>query len=394
MSELLNNSGIGARLRWNLLAGTSALALAAYAALGSASAEDDTLPSVWIDLGGQVEQIGGLSNPFTAPFMTAVAPTPAPYRDDIFVKGQEPARFAFGLDGKATFRPKDSDWIVSLGIRYGRSQAKRHIHHQTDTPTAITTVYKGYPTYGYKQVTARVGTAAIADVKTTYQESHTIIDFQAGKDVGLGILGRNGTSNLNVGVRFAQFQAKSSSAMNGLPSVGIDSLYSAKYGANLTPNFHQYTMHANAVRSFSGVGAILSWNASAALVGQPESGELAIDFGVNAAVLFGRQKAKTDHTTQSYHNYYTQTNGPYHYYHEHHLVYSPRASHSTRFRNVAVPNIGGYAGLSWKWPNAAVNLVYRYDAFLNAMDIGIDSTKKSTLSFHGPYASISIGLGG
>ena len=56
-------------------------------------------------------------------------------------------------------------------------------------------------------------------------------------------------------------------------------------------------------------------------------------------------------------------------------------------------NFGGFAGLSWKSDHAKVSIGYRYDTFLNAMDTGIDAAKKSNLTFNGPYASISVGLG-
>ena len=64
-----------------------------------------------------------------------------------------------------------------------------------------------------------------------------------------------------------------------------------------------------------------------------------------------------------------------------------------RSRSVTVPKLGGYAGLSWQTDHAKVSLGYRYDAFLDAMDMGIDARKTSDMTFQGPYASISFGLG-
>ena len=113
-----------------------------------------------------------------------------------------------------------------------------------------------------------------------------------------------------------------------------------------------------------------------------------LDWGVEAALLFGRQKAKTDHKTVGYyktkyaHGLYTLP------------AYSPPHSHhSTRSRNVTVPNIGGFAGLSMKYTNVKVSVGYRADIFFGAMDRGIDVRKDSDLTFNGPYASVSIGLG-
>ena len=65
----------------------------------------------------------------------------------------------------------------------------------------------------------------------------------------------------------------------------------------------------------------------------------------------------------------------------------------TRSRNVTVPNIGGFAGLSYRYSDAKLSLGYKADFFFNAIDGGIDARKNENRAFYGPYASISIGLG-
>jgi hypothetical protein len=67
--------------------------------------------------------------------------------------------------------------------------------------------------------------------------------------------------------------------------------------------------------------------------------------------------------------------------------------HSTRSRNVTVPNVGGSIGLSWKLQNFKMSFGYRADFFFNAIDGGIDARKSENRAFYGPYASISVGLG-
>jgi hypothetical protein len=71
-----------------------------------------------------------------------------------------------------------------------------------------------------------------------------------------------------------------------------------------------------------------------------------------------------------------------------------RAGNAARSRSVTIPNLGGFAGLSLKFPNAKVSFGYRGDFFIGAMDTGMDTRKTSTVGFYGPYATISIGLGG
>ena len=61
---------------------------------------------------------------------------------------------------------------------------------------------------------------------------------------------------------------------------------------------------------------------------------------------------------------------------------------------MTIPNVGGFAGVSFRYANAKVSFGYRGDFFFNAMDTGWDTRKSSTVGFYGPFATISIGLGG
>ncbi len=65
-----------------------------------------------------------------------------------------------------------------------------------------------------------------------------------------------------------------------------------------------------------------------------------------------------------------------------------------RDRTVVVPDVGGFAGFSWRLPNGKVSLGYRADFFFGAIDGGIDTSQKEMRGFYGPFASVSLGLGG
>lgn len=153
-------------------------------------------------------------------------------------------------------------------------------------------------------------------------------------------------------------------------------------------SFHNYTMFANAEREFHGIGPSVSWNGSATLIGNADRGEATFDWGINGALLFGRQKAKTSHTSQGY--YHPPTYYAYLYY----AKTGPFDHHSTRSRSSVVPNFGAFAGLSVRKGAAKLSLGYRADFFFGAADTGIDAREKKTLGFYGPFATISIGLGG
>lgn len=376
MSELIQTRD-RALVRRQFLATTSTLALVAYIIATDAATAEDTRPTVWIDLGGQMEQVQGASAPFTPPFTTAISPTPGPYSNSIFLDTQRPARLAFGFDGGVAFQPESSDWVFSVNLLYGRSNTNRHVHQQSPAPTTDGAYARIGP-----------GIKPFADSKFAYDESHAILDFSVGRDVGLGAFGRDATSTISVGVRFAEFSNRSKLDAMGRPEVNI-----GRAGFSYAVSFYNYTLFAEAARSFHGVGPSLSWKASATLLGNRDAGELAFDWGINGALLFGRQKAKVHHATQAYHLPITQAySGLYDAYY-YSRVYNTSHQH-TRSRGVTIPNLGGFAGISVKYPNVKVSLGYRADFFFGAADVGIDARHTNDVSFHGPFATVSVGLGG
>jgi hypothetical protein len=368
--------------RKQLLATASAFVLTSYVvSTDAAQAADSDRPTVWIELGGQMEYLQGTSRPFVAPFMSVpprvtgdIILPPDSYSTDIFPENQQVSRSALGLQGRVDFHPEGSDWVFSAGIRYGRSHTHKHGHEQGPNAYKYFNNFK-FPIYA----------AEFADEEMRSAESHMLLDFSAGKDVGLGTFGRNGSSNVSAGVRFAQFSARSSVTASARPDVGHDRQYAT---------FYQYKFSGEQQRSFHGIGPSLAWNASAALWGSREDAELSFDWGVNGAVLFGRQKAHTAHATNGVHMIHVPRQGPVRQHFTYVPLYTPRNYESARSRSVAVPDLGGFAGFSVRYPNAKVSLGYRADFFFGAMDTGIDARHAQTVGFHGPFATIGIGLGG
>ncbi|HTO40763.1 MAG TPA: hypothetical protein VL026_07285, partial [Rhizomicrobium sp.] len=126
MSELISNE-THSHISRHLLTTVSALALVAYMSSATvAKAEDASRPTLWIELGGQMESLQGVSRPFNAPFM-AVQPVPSPegadykvfpdaYDPALFSRVMHPLRHAFGFEGSLIFQPQSSDWTVSAAI--------------------------------------------------------------------------------------------------------------------------------------------------------------------------------------------------------------------------------------------------------------------------------------
>jgi iron complex outermembrane receptor protein len=391
MSELIQKQDNRATIRWKLLTGASAMALTAYvSSVSMAGAEDASRPQVWIELGGQLSKLQDSQETFKAPFEAD--------RPSIFSPSQKFEKsplFGFDEYGKISFQPDNSDWVFSAAIRYGRATANRHIRQQT-FPGKLRFNFYATLTSNPRYYTKYPHAAKFADTESRNSEQHAILDFQAGKDVGLGLFGKNSSSVVKFGVRFAQFTDKSNISLKSDPDWRFKMKYYSYYGIRLQVVVQPY--HTNAAglvayRSFNGVGPSLSWNSSVPFAGNGQDGELDFDWSVTAALLFGRQKVRTQHhTTERY-----QTGGDFSNILAVSLGDIVLISHNappprTRSRNVTVPNVGGSVGLSWSLQNFKMSFGYKADFFFGAMDGGIDARKSENRAFYGPYASISIGF--
>ncbi len=237
------------------------------------------------------------------------------------------------------------------------------------------------------------------------------------------MFGGRGSSILSAGVRIAQFTSKSNVSLHAEPDVHYPTapIYSVNAFfafRSYHPRFHDFSATASALRSFHGVGPSLSWNASLPFAGNTGHGELSLDWGMNGAILFGRQRASGQHKT-AIHSYYQnlgwncgfkqgKLNAGFFQGESDHTCagellatgIGPYACHTNappgfaRERTVTVPNLGGSVALSFRIEDFKVALGYRADFFFGAMDGGIDTAKSENLGFHGPFASVSVGLGG
>src|SRR5690242_19003145 len=159
MSDLMNVPVGRENFRWRLLTTVSAVALAAGAICSNAVEASDK-PSVWIELGGQLERIDGGWEPFLPPFTRLPL---APYSPISPPQAQKPPVNGYGGEGKVSFEPGNSGWIFSAAVRYGRSNNNKHVHQQTTikTPNPLATLVPSQPYFSYAQ---------FADFKTKNSE--------------------------------------------------------------------------------------------------------------------------------------------------------------------------------------------------------------------------------
>ncbi len=236
-----------------------------------------------------------------------------------------------------------------------------------------------------------------AETQAGNSEQHAILDFEVGKDVGLGFFGRPDSSSLiNFGVRFAQFRSTSNFSLKSDP----DWHFSPKYFS--FPPFTKVELMRQAFHSNLAQhdrAAKFPWCRPVGFVEvfNPRDGKslgmakLRQIGGSTGLFLFGRQKARTHHQSTA------RYAAPGHAHGFTPLTTTsrfPATPDHTRSRAVTVPNIGGFAGLSFKYNTAKVSLGYRADFFFGAMDEGLDTARKTNVGFYGPFASVSVGIGG
>ncbi len=358
MSELIAKTENHTTIRWKLLAGTSAMVLASYlSASGAARASGEDHPMVWIELNGQFVNQTADEESFIPAFVLA-----SPFDGATPIARKRPPSGWFE-GGKISFEPASADWMLSLGVRYGKSSRKGVVYQKTRHHGAY---YSSFAPFFY---------TAYQNSRGATSEKHLIVDFQAGKDVGLGRFGSQGTSTFSVGLRYAKFDSKNSMSIKSQT-------------AQVPSSFYIFQASFDAQRKFIGIGPSLSWDASADLVGNASAGSLSIDWGVNGAVLFGRQKVNGQYQK-------TQLYQPGNAYFEAPKTTVYRTVRPlARSKGATVPNLGGFAALSLRYPNAKLSLGYRVDYFFGALDGGIDSHKAYDRGFYGPFASFSVGLGG
>lgn len=385
--------------RARLLASVSGIALMASVAASDPAIAQDA--PIRVEFGWHADQIHDSGNGFALPLndLIPVSGITAPLIETF-------NRTSQGADGKITFRPDDSDWLFSASIRYGRAHIKGKISQVEHLPTtSFTDFHTSIPTYPFPYHRTYVvpvqQTANRIDAQTVLSESHYILDFAAGKDVGLGIFGQGSTSVLSAGVRFAnftsgmkvmQFHAKEDVHISYTQRVQQTNAFFPS-STRVVPWYRTYGRQKwlqlsggpSSSHDFIGLGPALSWEASAPLWGDPDRSGISLDWSVNAAVLFGKQKNKTTQKTAIAH----ECAG----YCRYGSNYNSQVSHTTRSsKNVTVPNVGGSVALSYRLDNFKADFGYRADYFFHAIDMG-PGAGQVTRGFRGPYASISIAVG-
>ncbi len=380
--------------------------------------KDGGKPRVWLTVGGNFNNVIAASNetyvpdyirpggaPLVTGFFNEQSLGPAPAGTQTTSQLMEAAGFGspssyqktpssgFDWQAQAEFQPADSDWVLKAGIRYGRTGRKQLVH-KSEIPGMKTKSrpWPSYPSYACT-VASIFGTGDVCrsgrnrkfvDAQGDQTEQHTIMDFEAGVNIGIGMFGQEGQGTISGGLRVAQFKSSAHTDVNSDP----------EYVFTPTQQYHNvFESRSHEDRSFHGMGPEVSWEASQPFWGNSEDGHFTIDWGANAGLLFGRQSMNASHFSSYCHeNGYSKVVGcvtAANYGPGHSQVKITRRTH-----HKVVPNLGGYIGASARYNNAKISFGYRADTFFGAMDGGQETAKDYNRGFYGPYMNVSIGLGG
>jgi iron complex outermembrane receptor protein len=401
MSESVNTRRSGSRL--HLLTSVSSIALLA-SVLGAGSASAGDQPMLWIELGAQSEQVLG-TNELALPFDGAIpaAGLTGPLTGALNLTASN------GGDGKLTFRPGAADWVFAASVSYGRSHGKGKISQTHPLPTtAFATFHTTILTYPRPYHRTNLKPAKVIESSitgdTVSSETHSILDFSAGKDVGLGMFGQGSTSVFGIGARFASFTSKLDvSGVGGVLDAHLKEVHHTfptyaffPSSTLIVPWYHVYASQiwhtvsgsAKLSHEFKGVGPSVYWDASVPLSGDDKrSGVVSFDWGINAALLFGKQKTKEQHQSASAYNCYGAVCNAQH------VQYAPQSGHASKTRNITVPNLGGFIGASYRIGGVKASIGYRGDWFFGAFDTGLATSQKIDRGYFGPFINIGIGIG-
>lgn len=365
MSELMVTRNGWKCIHHRLLVTVSAAALLGFVVAEEALAREEAKPIVWIELGGQLDQLSDDQSVWAPDFASSTHAGPL---SGTARSIQNPPKLGYDASAEIAFRPGADDWVFSVSAHFGRARRVAEVNKTAYILPSFRHTFAGG--FGSHYVGS-------ADSK----EDHTIIDFRVGKDVGIGMLGASST--ISAGLRIANLRSRR--------DVHISTNFPPTYLASVTNIVNSRISH-----DFRGIGPVIEWDGSVPLRGEPEDGQVGVDWGVNAALLFGRQR--TMQSTDGSYRQRTRQSIPtyYGYYSYHRYVTATQQAHSqrTRRRNVTVPNLGGFIAASYRLPNVKVSLGYRADIYFNAMDGGVSAFKSEDRGFFGPYFNLSVGLGG
>jgi hypothetical protein len=232
-----------------------------------------------------------------------------------------------GFDTRADLALQSGNWYLTLSANFGRTGGSKASISQDAYYSS-----KYSFTHFHRDGVAK------------HNESHTVVDFTLGKDVGLGMMDLEGSSIVSLGVRYMHFVARTRSHLNY-------STFSTFLGSSF---FTSTSFNRQLDRQFVGWGPVITWKAKA-----PISPEFSFSWGLTAAAVIGGRSFEIDGV-------------------------------KLRHNEIISPQVGGYVGLNWQMPDSPFDLTigYRGDGYFDIVDKGFATVHHADRIIHGPFAQI------
>jgi len=354
---------------------------------GSFGARHDGRYPFEVEIGGQAQRHDAPNENLVPSFMDEFSSTLNPLAD----QQANELDWGDGREVKVTYRPGDA-WQVSLGARFGKTNgATPWVQRKEfgDKVCPVTLAYCQLPpdAYYYAPYNEYIN-YSVSSVRQ--REEHTIVDFLVGKEVGLGGLSR---SKLSGGLRYADLESTTDVHIFGVTHWNITA-DSTKYDGFAYRD--RFDGQLNADRSFKGLGPVISWDGSKALLGGTQTGSLNVDWELTGGVLFG--KRKTVISGKEVGEYFSSQFGPKYGSYVHPLLPTTTTNlpsvNMVRSKSVAAPTYGASLGLSYEVDRFRIGAGYRWERYQNAIDGGFAESKSEDRTIDGPYFKIAVGFGG
>jgi iron complex outermembrane receptor protein len=288
-------------------------------------------------------------------------------------------------DVRLVYRPDGSPWSVSGGVRFGRTNGTAAVEYSELSAGGelITPALEpAFPQYADKYVP---GAYEFTTSTVTDRERHTIVDFEVGRDIGIGA--PTVRSHVRGGLRYAHFESSTDVNLYAgdyfIPPVGV-----AKYPTTA----HMYDGVASIEREFQSAGPTLSWDVAAKLLGDAERGVVTLDASLTGAALFGKQSVDVDAlATDSFYSaqfltFFNQRGIP--------VSVTPTPIIEQRSERVTVPVLDATLGLSYSLGRVSVGAGYSWERYFDMIDGGLDERQRHDRTLSGPYLRFKLGFGG
>ena len=286
---------------------------------------------------------------------------------------------------KIAFRPQAGPWQVAARARFGRTNGVAETWRYEFTQGPYNDKYQA-TNPGLRLDDGRSGGLS----ETHDQEKHTLVDFQVGRDLGLGLFGEDERSTVSLGLRYAQFETTSRTSLVGIPEYVFPTGYVDSFSPVI---WNEYDSRFSRTGEFRGTGPMVSWEASKRLFQIGDFGRANLDWSLTGGMLFGKQETSLEGDTRA--RYFAvgeffralDSFGPT-------TVNETQLEPRTATRDVEVPFFGASLGLSYEIDRFKVGAGYSWERFSDVFDGGIAEARDVDRTIQGPYFRLSVGFGG